>query len=201
MRMVSAWCAALLLAIAAVPGLAAPAQAAPVTVPVGAQFTDTSGNLVHAHGGGVVKVGSFYYWFGENRNPNGTFRAVSAYRSSDLRNWEFRNNVLTQSSNAELQVANIERPKVMFNASTGQFVMWMHKENGSDYSQARAAVAVSSTVDGNYTYLRSFRPFNTHMSRDITTFVDSDGAGYMISAADENFDLNVYRLTPDYTDV
>jgi beta-xylosidase len=177
------------------------AQAAPVTVPVGAPFTDTGGSPVHAHGGGVIKVGSFFYWFGENRHPDNRFRYVSVWRSTDLRNWEFRNNVLTQASHPELQVANIERPKVIFNQSTGQYVMWMHKENGSNYSEARAAVAVSSTVDGNYTYLGSFRPFNQHMSRDITAFVDDDGTGYMISAANENFDLHIYRLTPDYTDV
>jgi hypothetical protein len=39
------------------------------------------------------------------------------------------------------------------------------------------------------------------MSRDITAFVDDDGTGYMISAANENFDLHIYRLTPDYTNV
>ncbi|MEV4020226.1 RICIN domain-containing protein [Nonomuraea angiospora] len=178
----------------------APAAAAPVTVPVGAQFTDTSGNLLHAHGGGVIKVGSYYYWFGENRNADGTFRYISVYRSADLRTWEFRNHVLTQSSSAELQVANIERPKVVYNAATGRFVMWMHKENGRDYGEARAAVAVSNTVDGAYTYLRSFRPLG-HMSRDITAFVDTDGTGYMISAANENYDLHVYRLSADYTDV
>ena len=85
---------------------------------------------MHAHGGGVLKVGSYYYWFGENRNADNTFRAVSVYRSTDLKNWEFRNNVLTQSSAAELNVANIERPKVIYNARTGRYVMWMHKENG-----------------------------------------------------------------------
>ncbi|MBO3750603.1 RICIN domain-containing protein [Streptosporangiaceae bacterium NEAU-GS5] len=176
------------------------ASAAPVTVAVGAQFTDTSGGLIHAHGGGVLKVGTFFYWFGENRNADNTFRAVSVWRSSDLRNWEFRANVLTQSSAAELQRANIERPKVIFNASTGQYVMWMHKENGSDYGEARAAVAVSSTVDGSYTYLGSSRPLG-FMSRDITLFRDDNGTAYMISAANENADLHVYRLTADYTQV
>jgi beta-xylosidase len=178
-----------------------PAHAAPVTVPVGEQFLDTGGSPVHAHGGGVIKVGDFYYWFGENRQPNNQFRAVSVWRSTDLANWEFRSNVLTQASHPELQVANIERPKVIFNQATGQFVMWMHKENGFDYGEARAAVAVSNTVDGNYTYLGSFRPFNQHMSRDITAFVDTDGTGYMISAARENFDLHIYRLSPDYRSV
>ncbi|MFC6018335.1 RICIN domain-containing protein [Plantactinospora solaniradicis] len=180
--------------------VAAPAaHAAPVTITNGTQFTDTSGNVLHAHGGGVLKVGNYYYWFGENRNPNNTFRAVSVYRSTDLRNWEFRNNVLTQSSATELQVANIERPKVIYNASTGRYVMWMHKENGSNYSEARAAVASSATVDGNYTWHGSFRPLG-HMSRDITLYNDN-GTAYMISAADENYDLHIYRLTSDYRDV
>ncbi|MEU0999758.1 RICIN domain-containing protein [Streptomyces tibetensis] len=180
---------------------AGPAQAAPQTITNGTQFTDTSGGPVHAHGGGVLKVGSYYYWFGEHRNADNTFRYVDAYRSTDLKNWEFRNHVLTEASAPELATANIERPKVMYNASTGKFVMWMHKENGTDYSEARAAVAVSDTVDGNYTWKGSFRPLGQHMSRDITVFVDTDGAGYMISAARENYDLQIYRLTADYTGV
>src|SRR5690349_415357 len=129
---------ALVMAVVAL--AATPAAAAAVTVVNGTQFTDTSGAVVHAHGGGVLKVGFYYYWFGENRNANDTFKAVSVYRSTDLRTWEFRNNVLTSSSAAELNGANIERPKVIYNSSTGQYVMWMHKENGSDYSEARAAV-------------------------------------------------------------
>ncbi|MFC8125711.1 RICIN domain-containing protein [Streptomyces sp. NPDC057302] len=178
------------------------AQAAPaaVTVANGTQFTDPNGDVVHAHGGGVIKVDGYYYWFGENRNEDNTFRYVSAYRSTDLKTWEFRKHVLTQKSDPELESANIERPKVIYNEATDTFVMWMHKENASDYGEARAAVAVSSTVDGDYAWRGSLRPLD-HMSRDITTFVDDDGTGYMISAANENADLHVYRLTKDYTQV
>ncbi len=182
-------------ALAVVTVAAPTAHAAPATITNGTQFTDTGGNALHAHGGGVLKVGSYYYWFGENRNANNTFRAVSVYRSTNLRDWEFRNNVLTQSSAAELNVANIERPKVIYNAGTGRYVMWMHKENGSDYGEARAAVASSATVDGAYTYHGSFRPLG-HMSRDITLYNDN-GTAYMISAARENYDLHIYRLTAD----
>ncbi|MGW2642106.1 RICIN domain-containing protein [Streptomyces sp. NPDC001348] len=190
-------CCALATALAT----AGPAQAAPQTITNGTQFTDTSGNAVHAHGGGVIKVGSYYYWFGEDRNSDNTFRYVDAYRSTDLKNWEFRNHVLSRSSASELGTAYIERPKVVYNASTGKFVMWMHKENGTDYSEARAAVAVSDTVDGTYTYKGSFRPLGSYMSRDITTFVDTDGTAYMVSAANENYDLHIYRLTADYTGI
>lgn len=193
---IAAVCAAVLAQVA----LAGSARAATVTVTNGVPFTDASGGLLHAHGGGMIKVGSYYYWFGENRNDNNTFRYVSVYRSTDLRTWEFRNNVLTQSSAAELNVANIERPKVIYNASTGQYVLWMHWENGSDYGQARTAVATSSTVDGNYTYRGSFRPLG-YDSRDMTVFRDDDGSAYLISATRVNADLNIYRLTADYTGV
>jgi hypothetical protein len=122
------------------------------------------------------------------------------YRSTDLRTWEFRNNVLTQGSAPELAVANIERPKVIYNAGTGRYVLWAHWENGVDYGQARTAVAVSDTVDGNYTYLGSSRPLG-YDSRDMTVFRDDDGQAYLISATRVNADLNVYRLTADYTGV
>ena len=148
--------------------LASPAHAAAVTVTNGTQFTDTTGAVVHAHGGGVIKVGGYYYWFGENRNADNTFRVrlgLPVDRPEDL-------GVPQQRADPEVggraaASANIERPKVIYNAATGQYVMWMHKENGSDYGEARAAVASSATVDGNYTYQGSFRPLG-NMSRDIT---------------------------------
>ncbi|MFI8189976.1 RICIN domain-containing protein [Streptomyces sp. NPDC085946] len=201
MRRAYALLLVLCCALAGALATAAPAGAAPQTLLNGTQFRDTSGNPVHAHGGGVLKVGAYYYWFGEHRNADNTFRSVAAYRSTDLRNWEFRRHVLTEASDPELATANIERPKVMYNASTGTFVMWMHKENGTDYSEARAAVAVSGTVDGDYTWRGSFRPLGQHMSRDLTVFTDTDGTGYLVSAARENYDLHIYRLTADHTGV
>ncbi|MFC8094565.1 RICIN domain-containing protein [Streptomyces sp. NPDC057301] len=176
-----------------------PAGAATVTVTNGTQFTDSAGAVVHAHGGGVLKVGSYYYWFGENRNPDNTFKAVSVYRSTDLKTWDFRGHVLTQASDPELAVANIERPKVIYTSATGKFVMWMHKENGTDYKEARAAVAVSDTVDGAYTWQGSFRPPSDVTSRDMTLFKDDDGTAYQITSANSNADLHIYRLNADYT--
>ncbi|AUX20351.1 Ricin B lectin [Sorangium cellulosum] len=185
--------------------------AAPGDILNGIQWADTAGNPIQAHGGGMIKVGPYYYWFGENRNPNGTFYAVSSYRSTDLRTWEFRNHVLTMDSDPDLNPANIERPKVVYNESTGRYVMWMHWENGRHYGEARAAVASSSTVDGDYTYHGSFRPLAGtgvvdhdkpgYMSRDCGLFVDTDNKAYFISASNENYDLNLYELTPDYLSI
>lgn len=163
----------------------------------GAEWVDTEGNVINAHGGGMLKVGEYYYWIGENRR-DGVF--VSCYRSKDLMNWEFRGHLLTRDSHAELDKANIERPKVVYNKKTGKYVMWMHYEYGGNYDKARAAVAWSDDIEKPFTYVKSFRPFD-NMSRDCTLYRDSDGTAYFLSAARENYDLILYKLTDDYLDV
>ena len=172
------------------------AAAATVNVVNGIQLRDTAGNLLQAHGGGMIKVGTFYYWFGENRD--GT-NLVSVYRSTDLKSWSFRAHVLRKDMGDELATANIERPKVLYNAASGTYVLWAHKENGVDYSEARVAVATATAVEGPYTYEGSFRPLG-HDSRDMTVFSDG-GTAYLVSATRVNADMNIYRLTPDFQDV
>jgi hypothetical protein len=179
----------------------------------GTLWKDTSGQPVHAHGGSMIRVDGFYYWFGENRSGR---KRVSCYRSANLRDWEFRGDVLTldspfrpmdirtdpklASGDESGTGANIERPKVVHNPVTGQYVMWMHWENGRDYHAARCAVATCDTVDGDYVYRGSFNPAG-HMSRDCTLFVDDDGTAYFISAARDNADLHIYRLSEDFLSI
>lgn len=163
----------------------------------GVEWHDANANIIRAHGGGFIKIGKYYYWIGENRKDD-VF--VSCYRSEDLLNWEFRGNLLTRQSHPELDRANIERPKVIYNKKTGKYVMWMHYEYGRDYSYARAAVAYSDDIEKPFTFVKSFRPFG-NMSRDCTLYKDYDGCAYFLSAARENYDLILYRLTDDYLDV
>lgn len=163
------------------------------------QWSDSNGKPIQAHGGGMLKVRECNHWFGENRNPNNTFRAVSAYRSKDLLEWDHVNDVLTMDSDPGLRPANVERPKVVYNAATKSYVMWMHWENGHNCTYARAAVASCDRVDGNCIYSGSFRPLQVsgvtdaglpgHMSRDCTLFVDDDGTGCFLSSSNENQDM------------
>lgn len=169
----------------------------PVVIDNGVTLYDSSGEELHAHGAGIIQVGDEYYWYGENRYADQSFKSVTLYRSRDLKNWSFVNDILTDKSDADLSYAKIERPKIIYNENTREYVMWMHKEGGDNYGQARAAVASSPTIDGDYTYHGSFRPLN-HMSRDCTAFVDDDGAAYFLSAANENADLHLYRLSADF---
>ena len=96
----------------------------------GELWYDTEGNILHAHGGHMLKWGDNWYWYGENRTEN---RYVSVYRSADLLNWTFCNHVLTtESPTAEHRVRtdqklrsekggkiNVERPKVLYNRKIG----------------------------------------------------------------------------------
>ncbi|NMO94710.1 family 43 glycosylhydrolase [Paenibacillus lemnae] len=178
----------------------------------GRPWVDLQGDKIHAHGGGIIWDKGYYYWFGENRLGG---RKVSCYRSRDLMQWEFRNDVLDLMSPVQpvyhrtsLEMnplntekgANIERPKVLFNQTTGKYVMWMHWENGQNYKDARCAIASCDTVDGHYIYHGSFNPIG-HMSRDCTLFQDDDGTAYFISAARDNADLMIYRLSEDYMSI
>lgn len=177
----------------------------------GQPWYDTDGNPLHAHGGCMLKVAGTFYWYGENRTGN---RYVSLYSSEDLQNWRFRGDVLTADSptaahrvrtdcrlrNDDGTKKNIERPKVLYNPRTRQYVMWMHVENGKDYREAACGIAVSDTPDGTFTYLGSFAPFGC-MSRDCTLFAESDGTAYFLSTARDNADLHIYRLADDYLNV
>jgi hypothetical protein len=88
-----------------------------------------------------------------------------------------------------------ERPKVIFNAATGMFVMWLHVDS-PDYTLAAAGVAVSDCVTGPYQYLGHVRP-NDHDSRDMTVFQDDDGHAYLIHSSDWNSVMLISDLTED----
>jgi len=168
----------------------------------GGFWNDAASARIEAHGGGFIKVGDTWYWVGEDKSHNsGNFRGVNIYASKDLGNWELRNAVITRASAPDLMAADriIERPKIVYNDATGQFVMWLHWE-GQNYATAEAGVFTSPTVDGDYTLRSHFRPAS-NMSRDDTLFKDDDGKAYFISAANENADLMLYELADDYLSI
>lgn len=190
----------------------------------GTRTVDTDGNTIFGSGGCMLQVGSYFYWYGEHRYSSGNFKGVSCYRSTDLINWENRGDILTEASSEELNPAFLERPKVIYNKSTGKYVLWAHREGiGWNYGIAEALVAYCDTPDGNFTYVKSFRPFDDpkfdihdngytsdysdsdrpygYMSRDCTLFVDDDGTAYFASSYRENTMMHIYKLTADYLDI
>jgi hypothetical protein len=163
-------------------------------------WPDDRGQHVQAHGGGILKFGDTYYWFGEDRGRNldrGSCH-VSCYASTNLADWRFCKDVLNMVAPTNFARLVLERPKVFYNAPTKKFVMYFHMDDGR-YKVASVGVAVSDTVDGDYQFLKYFRPLG-HESRDIGQFVDDDGAAYLIFE-DRPFGFRIAKLSDDYLSV
>ena len=204
-------------------------------------WNDTAGKPINAHGGGILFHDGVYYWYGEfkegqtylakvNKSWGGTrviAGGVSCYSSTNLTDW--KNEGLALPSVADdpehdLACENvIERPKVIYNAKTKKFVMWLHQDS-PDYQAAHSGVAISDTPTGPFKYLGSFRPnagawpinvtaedktssetnllardfAGGQMSRDMTLFVDDDGKAYQFYASEGNPTMHVSLLTDDY---
>jgi hypothetical protein len=212
----------------------------PVFAP-GEIWLDTDGHPINAHGGGILFHDGIYYWYGEykagktflpdcNKSWGGTrvdTVGVSCYSSTNLYDWKYEGIVLpavTNDPQNDLYTGKVlERPKVIYNKATKQFVMWMHIDS-TDYSAARSGVAVSDKPMGPFKYLGSFRlnagvwpehftsadnksgetnklirDFEVgQMARDMTVFVDDDGKAYLFYSSEENPTMHVTLLTDDY---
>lgn len=180
----------------------------------GEPWFDTHGQRIQAHGGGLLHLDGWWYWYGENKaGPTGHHQrrdgqsvarievvGVAGYRSRDLLAWEPMGNVLTPepgNPRHDLHPSRVvERPKVVFHAASGSFVMWFHADN-ADYDHAAAAVAIADRPEGPFRLLGSVRPHGRDC-RDQTLFFDDDGAGYHLCSTDQNRTLLLSRLTGDY---
>lgn len=180
----------------------------------GAAWLDTAGRPINAHGGGMLHHEGTYYWYGENKEgrtwlPESTkewegyrvdITGVRCYSSRDLLSWRDEGLVLKSvpdDPTHDLHPSKVcERPKVIYNPRTKQFVMWMHIDS-EDYAAARAGVAVADRPTGPFRYLESVRP-EGQMSRDQTLFQDDDGKAYRIYASESNETTYVSLLTDDY---
>ncbi|WP_277212586.1 family 43 glycosylhydrolase [Isoptericola croceus] len=116
--------------------------------------------------------------------------------------------------------AIFERPKVLHNESTGQWVMWWHSDGsvtpgGSNYARSMAGVAVADSPTGPFAVQGVYRLYNEPsyrtacnmpnavpgQTRDMTVFKDDDGVAYISYSSEENRSLYIARLDEDYTNV
>jgi Ricin-type beta-trefoil lectin domain-like/Glycosyl hydrolases family 43 len=179
--------------------LTKPTQAASANITPAGSWHDNRGTVIQAHGGGITKVGSTYYWFGEDKTNGASFQNVPCYSSTNLANWTFVSNALTLQASGDLGPNRIvERPKVIFNSTTNQYVMYMHIDNSS-YGEAKVGVATSASICGSYTYRGSFQPLG-FQSRDMNLFKDDNGTAYLLSEDRAN-GLRIDKLSADYLSV
>jgi hypothetical protein len=164
-------------------------------------WPDENGNHIQAHGGGIIKIKNTYYWYGEQRakDLDPQYRYVSCYSSKDLINWNFRGNVIKMLPPDSLGNGWIlERPKVFYNAKSKKYVMYFHLDD-KVYNVAQVGVAICDKPDGNFKYVKRFRPLG-HESRDIGQFIDDDGSAYLIFE-DRPYGFRIAKLSEDYMNV
>lgn len=173
----------------------------------GTMWLDDNGNPIQAHGGCIINYNNKWYWYGENKGVQNTqgkdrvdFIGISCYSSDNLLDWHYEGLALKATepgSGHILEPKNVvERPKVVYNKNTKQFVMWMHVDT-PDYVYAGIGVAVSKTPTGPFEFLHSEQP-NRQDSRDMTLFVDTDETVYLVHSSNWNKTLDIARLTDDY---
>lgn len=84
-----------------------PAYAASSLIQNDVFWKDTSNNNIYSQGGGILKIGNTYYWYGVKyngavtyansptaKNSDTSFNAITIYSSTDLATWTFRGNAV-----------------------------------------------------------------------------------------------------------
>ncbi|WP_201769638.1 family 43 glycosylhydrolase [Amycolatopsis orientalis] len=164
-------------------------------------WNDTEGNPIYSQGGGVVKFGDTYYWYGVHYtgaelyranptrlyNNDVTFVSIPVYSSKDLVNWKFENRVATRStgvgSGATLGGAGwVGRLGVSYNENTGKYVlavqMWHTGRGGHGVLLLQGD---SPTDNFDYGYFQTqIANSPTTGTGDQTVFTDDNGKDYLI---------------------
>lgn len=187
-------------------------------------WLDTDGNIINASDGGVICVDGVYHWYGMAFRPlpfagkgqggQATTTGVVMYASRDLMNWEYEGVILACSEDPADPLygpMRFERPKIVYNDRTKQFVLWCHYvkcpgDHGFTPGTAEAGLAVCSSVNGQYRWLGCQRPIDdSGYVRDCTVFQDEDGSAYFIydRHVGDTFDQGdrcqyIVKLSEDY---
>ena len=123
-----------------------------------AVWPDNNGAHISAHGGCMLKAGDTYYWYGEHRMGDRRV-GVHAYSSKDLYNWKDEGLVFESTfiPNCPAHI-NLERPKVVYNAKTGKYVLWFHQESGYGYKYAFVGCGIADAPTGPFKHVYTGRP-------------------------------------------
>ncbi|WP_273036730.1 family 43 glycosylhydrolase [Massilia timonae] len=204
----SGWIACLALA-----GATHQAVAAETTIRNGVFWKDSAGTPIYSQGGGMLKVGAKYYWYGVKyaeavryadapgqafAQPH--FSAVTAYSSTDLVNWTFEGDVLTPQGLGALHdpKAWLGRMGVAYHKATGKYVLLT--QYSSKGTGGGVLFATSDSPNGPFVFARlqaSIENVATPTSGDQTVFTDDDGQPYLIfSSNGDRRQLYVAPLRP-----
>ncbi len=176
----------------------APASAVEGTIQNGVFWKDTAGNPIYSQGGGMLKVGATWYWYGAKyaesvsyaaapaptpATTGPVFDAVTAYSSRDLIHWTFEGDVIKAGASGQMfeHPGWVGRLGVVYNKQTRKYVLLT--QYGSKQHGNGVLFATSDKPTGPFVYQRLQTRIDnvaTPTSGDQTVFVDDDGQPYLV---------------------
>ena len=169
-------------------GSAGGATGAARTIVNDAFWKDTAGNLIYSQGGGVLRVGDTYYWYGvkyggavtyagdptRGKNDDTSFQGITTYSSTDLVSWKLE--TVSRPSNTG---GWFGRLGVVYYAATKTYVLVAQGGGGLYF-------ATSDTPNGPFVYNRvqtNLPGIANGATGDQTMFQDDDGSAYVVSSS------------------
>ncbi|KAJ6556548.1 hypothetical protein DFH09DRAFT_1491071, partial [Mycena vulgaris] len=172
----------------------------------GAIWYDKSGAVLSAHPDGICAEDKTFFsgrLRSFSRMTRGQGAGISVYSSVDLTNWYYRGRALSPIPGTAISVDLVgERPKVVFNKATQDWMLWLHSDN-SNYGLLGQGGDTSPNVTGPYTFQGAFSSLGG-TSQDFGLFQDVDGEAYALYSngdADAANDNLITRMNANYTDV
>ena len=154
-------------------------------------WKDTSGTPIYSQGGGALRVGDTYYWYGvkyggavsyaakptagSNPADDTSFQGITAYSSTDLVNWK-----LESTSKPANAFGWFGRLGVVYHEATKKYVLVAQVGSGQLY------FATSDSPAGPFAYAASqsnLPGIATGSTGDQTMFQDDDGTAYLVSSS------------------
>lgn len=177
----------------------------------GRTWLDTGGNRIQAHGGSILTgADGVFYWYGENKErtvPGSDVWhwGVRAYSSTDLYSWEDRGliipPVLDDPSSPLHPAQKMDRPHIIFNERTGQYVCWLKIMDVDGGHGQASTVLVADSLLGPYEIVRTgLRPLGMDAG-DFDLVVDPGTGTAYYYFEKVHTELICAELTEDYTDV
>lgn len=164
-----------------------------------ADWADNQGNLIEAHSGGILIAEGRYWWYGGNTLYGVSLDSlgrtgITLYVSDDLYNWEVVGNILPLPPGWLAVV----RPHVIYNATSGKYVLWAHAYNTPPGEADRAAVATSDNPEGPWTWVNTSLNPDGQGFKDCTLYKTEDGTkAYAIYTAGDQLSMIISELDND----
>lgn len=129
---------------------------------------------------------------------------ITEQTSKDGYNFENSRTVLTSEAHELLKSCKIESAKTVYVKEQNKVVMVAHWEKPEGYADGKLLL-VTGTPGGEFKLHDIWNPEGIEV-RDMSVFVDDDGTGYLLAAANKpgegaNASIYIFRFTEDFSDI